>query len=272
MSYARAFNKRARAAGTRPLEPLEMLVLQTMALSARDKDPQPTYFAGRDTTLEAIGLDTSAPSRRRLMRATSALIEAGAITRAKSGHRGSTAVYSLKREGVPLVVPIVDNSAERVSPEVPNNGNGYHESPEWVPRESRMGTTRGTPKEGRGLEEEGDARASTFELEQPPTPTPHPWDHDLPEPRTAREAARCPKHPHGTPDRCVACGDNRTTWTEAHPDAPTRPRKPRPYDCDAGRHRVTGEKRPGVPDDICVTCHQRGVIDALAPANLGATA
>lgn len=46
--------------------------------------------------------------------------------------------------------------------------------------------------------------------------------------------------------------------TAAIPDATL----PITYDCRRNRHTVVGEKAPGIPDDICVRCGARNVVDA----------
>ncbi|MAB81692.1 MAG: hypothetical protein CMJ89_20335 [Planctomycetes bacterium] len=150
-TFVGAYNEKARAEGTRQLEPLEIALLTLMAHSARDGD-RPTYFAGRDATCDALGLERSEPARRRVMRATSALVKAGAIERVGKGHRGSTARYSLIYQGGDLVVPIpagVPNGTgepESVPREHPQSGgNGYHQRTEWVPPAHGMGTTSAPP-------------------------------------------------------------------------------------------------------------------------------
>lgn len=267
-AFIHAHNERARADDTiRPLDPLAVALLGYMAHCASDHETQPMFFAGRDATCAALGLASVSASWRRLARAASALVEAGAVTRARKAYRGSTTVYRLNREGAPLVSPIVEN---RATPESPNTEKRVTPQTEWVTPDDRMGDTSGTPDKETGIDREGDARANDFELTEPPAPTP--WDLNLPEPQTAQEAARCADHPQGTSGRCWACGDNRRAWAEAHPDAPARRRRPLRYDCAAGRHRVIGEKAPGIPDDICATCHKPGVVDAYATDPIGAIA
>lgn len=115
-AFVGAFNERARAEGTRQLEPLEVALLAFMAHSARDGDHAPTFFASRAETCAGLGIANSEPGRKRVQRAVAALVAAGAITKAENVHRGSTPRHSLIYQGGALAstfpdVPKVDASA-----------------------------------------------------------------------------------------------------------------------------------------------------------------
>lgn len=275
-AFVREHNAAARAAGGRELEALEVALLVLMAHTAVDEHADPAFWVKRSEICAALGIRDTEAGRKRVQRAVGALAVAGAIAVPRKYFRGQTPRYRLIYQGgcqasTETAREPVDKSTEVWTPGIPLTGSkGDAQRPEYG-RLASPGVDAWHPlEEGRGTKEEGGE--TKLELTESAPSTPPPWDHDLPQPTTAREAARCPKHPHGTSGSCWACGDNRQAWIAEHPSAPVRRPKRHRYDCKAGRHRVSGFKSPGVPDDVCGECGQRGVTDAYNPAPIGATA
>ncbi|WP_454158281.1 hypothetical protein [Microbacterium lacticum] len=136
-AFVGAFNERARAEGTRSLEPLEVALLALMAHSARDGDHAPAFFASRAETCSALGIANTEPGRKRVQRAVAALVAAGAITKAENVHRGSTPRHSLIYQGGALASTFSD--AQKVDASAPpSNAEG-----------GRLSTGRWTPAHGK---------------------------------------------------------------------------------------------------------------------------
>jgi hypothetical protein len=96
-------------------------VLTTMAFTARDDDPRPVYFKGRDFLVSTLGMapgtDASYESVRKVV---ASLVKRGAVARLMFGHNGRNTVYELTLDRDPrelLALPhgaptAVDNPAE----------------------------------------------------------------------------------------------------------------------------------------------------------------
>lgn len=160
------------------LKPNETLLLLLMAHTARDKDPDPTYFGSRERSATALGRrvpDAGADGAERERRAAfqavkvavAGLLAAHAIEQVSRGHTGSRASFSLK----PLKPFVRDHDGEQ---------RGRKSLPLSVGNSYSKGYGIPTPKEA--VQELGE--------ERPPT--------------------RCPKHPNGdTGESCGICASIR---------------------------------------------------------------
>lgn len=261
-AFVYAHNERARQSGQRGLEPTDVALLTWMASRAKDEDAIPTYTAGWKYSAAALGIPASESGRKRVQRSLDALILCGAIARTKPGYTGSAAHHSLNyARGTRLSLidgePTVEHfeSGTPVSPIESESGTPASESGTPV---SEMGDTSVPPKERTEREREA-ARAQPSNLAVMPftlsAHEPAPWDAELPEPRNATEAARCPRHPHGTTAACGACGENRQTWTDAHRKA-ERSRKPAPLRLRItdGRRVCDNQPHHRLADGTCANC------------------
>ena len=87
-------------------------VLTTMAFTAKDDDPRPAYFKGRDFLVSTLGLapgtETSYESVRRVV---AALVQRGALARLMYGHNGRHTVYELTLDRDPMAVLALTHGA-----------------------------------------------------------------------------------------------------------------------------------------------------------------
>lgn len=270
-TFVSAYNERARQSEQREIDATGVALLALMGLRAIDDSTEPTYFAGWEATAAALGLPATETSRKRVQRATAALIEASAIDRLTRGHKGSTARYRLSyAKGTP-VSPFEEESGTPVSPIESDSGTPQTDSGtnETVQRDSHV-----PPRRYRNKEDEA-ARAEPSNLTLMPftlaTPEAPAWDDHLPEPRNSTEAARCRRHPTGTSERCGACGENRQAWVDANRKA-ERSRKPAPlrYRTAGGRRICDNQPHQPLADGTCANCEIHA--DDLADLLIGAHA
>lgn len=66
-----------------------------MAAIAKDDDPMPVYFGGRDALATALGADKDPAGYQVVRRAISVLVMYGAVTRVAAGHNGRQSEYAL---------------------------------------------------------------------------------------------------------------------------------------------------------------------------------
>lgn len=77
-------------------------LLTYMSLVAKDTNAKPTFWGGRDSLAEALGLDPSSPSSARMVsRAIAHLVTAGAVARAYIGHHNKRSEYLLTLDKMP---------------------------------------------------------------------------------------------------------------------------------------------------------------------------
>ena len=131
-------------------------LLAYMALIAKDTNADPTFWGGRDSLAEAMGMPPGTESTRQMIkRAVRVLITSGAIERAYVGHAGKRTEYRLTltprqpKKGVRIVPPQGVNS---VTPEgelwVPQRGNDSY------PKGGTVGSPLGTIRNQSGKQEE----------------------------------------------------------------------------------------------------------------------
>lgn len=155
-------------------------ILTAMAITAKDKDAEPRYYAGRELLAHRSGYlarRPGTPEERRkaflaLKQGTRRLIATKIITRIADGAPGANSIYSLE--------PLARWSRQRsVTPSelgYPADTPGYPSTHELgYPADTQMGYAADTPKEeDLGIKEEEGA---------PPSPTKFckrhaSWDHD----------------------------------------------------------------------------------------------
>ena len=224
-----------------------------MALIALDRDPEPSYYGGREALADALALAPTASRYRSLERTISALVNAGLVATLSPAATGKPARYGLRDgAGNPLSVTQETPGAERHPlPEEQDVTPGTERPPLPVDNYVTPGAERrnarhseaerpalstGPKEERRNKEERGG--------ETPPLPLPR----------------SCKKHAswdHG--QLCRACGNDRRAAEAAETEAATAARRPAPrmarhqhtfHDvsgwCDCGL-RDTGEIQPYTP-------------------------
>lgn len=255
-TFVSGYNERAREEGQRELEAIEVALLTLMSLRAVDDDAEPAFWLKRAEICSLLGIRDTEAGRKRVQRALTALAEAGAIAVPEKYQRGYTPRYRLIHQGG---CPASTLPAEVWTPGIPLEGaKGDAERPGvWTPGIPSMDAQH--PPEEKEQKEQEAARAQPSNLAVMPftlsAHEPAPWDAELPEPRNATEAARCPRHPHGTTAACGACGENRQAWTDTHRKA-ERSRKPAPLRLriDAGRRVCDNQPHHRLADGTCANC------------------
>ena len=129
-------------------------LLAHMALTVKDATPKPTYWAGRDTLAQALGMEPSAAAHQSVKRAIRQIVAAGAAEIAIHGHAGKRTEYVLtldpmaKKKGVTKSTPRGSlNDPQRGSVKAPQRGSLSDPSAGHLV--TPLGTTEGTTEENR---------------------------------------------------------------------------------------------------------------------------
>lgn len=160
-------------------------VLVLIANMCRDGDPGARYYGGRERLTHVLGADDDAAGHRRVARAISDLVEAGALVVAKRGGNGRRAEYALALESRVGGHQVSPNSTElgdssdtlRVSPtdELGDTcdelGDTYCHpkatTPKKPTRKSKAGLASTSPAAGRGWDDGEYSAASAALMKLP---------------------------------------------------------------------------------------------------------